>query len=48
VDSTLPVSLLTRDILEERVHAQIRDALMEGRFAAGCAKAEIGPGRDRP
>jgi hypothetical protein len=31
----LPVSPLTRDTLEERVYAQIRDALMEGRFAAG-------------
>jgi DNA-binding GntR family transcriptional regulator len=31
----LPVSPLTRDTLEERVYAQTRDALMEGRFAAG-------------
>jgi DNA-binding GntR family transcriptional regulator len=31
----LPVGPLSRDTLEERVYAQIRDALMEGRFAAG-------------
>jgi len=33
--SALPVGPLTRDTLEDRVYAQIRDALMEGRFAAG-------------
>ena len=33
--SALPVGPLTRDTLEDRVYAQIRDALMEGRFTAG-------------
>lgn len=33
--SVLPVGPLTRDTLEQRVYAQIREALMEGRFAPG-------------
>lgn len=31
----LPVGPVPRDTLEERVYAQIRDALMEGRFGPG-------------
>jgi DNA-binding GntR family transcriptional regulator len=33
--SVLPVGPLSRDTLEHRVYTQIRDALMEGRFAPG-------------